>query len=92
MVAGLKWLDSPAKQVRLRVKGTSMIEVTVDTILPTRSGLRLGCTLRYGKNGPVKFVQVTAPWSLWNYHTRQETLKQWDRLADEAFTGDEYLY
>jgi hypothetical protein len=61
-----------------------MIQVTVDTILPTRSGLRLGCTLHWGADGPVRFVQVIAPWDLWNYHTRQEILKQFDRLSADS--------
>jgi hypothetical protein len=40
------------------------MRVTVDKLLPTPSGLRMGCVVRYGEGGPVRFVDAELPWEL----------------------------
>lgn len=41
-----------------------MIRIDVDQASPSPSGLRLGLTVRYGKDGPVRFAQAWVPWDL----------------------------
>lgn len=40
------------------------MRVTVDKMIPSPSGIRLGCVVRYGEGGPVRFVDAEIPWSL----------------------------
>lgn len=40
------------------------MRVTVDKMIPSPSGMRLGCVVRYGEGGPVRFVDAELPWSL----------------------------
>jgi hypothetical protein len=40
------------------------MRVTVDKLVPTPSGLRMGCVVRYGEGGPVRFVDAELPWEL----------------------------
>lgn len=41
-----------------------MISVEVDQISPTKDGLRLGCVVRYGEGGPVRFVEAFLPYDV----------------------------
>ena len=59
-----------------------MISVDVEKILPSPSGLVLGCIVRYGDGGPVRFVQATVPWAAFSKETRSEMLRAFDRLVD----------
>lgn len=52
-----------------------MLTVEIDTLLPTRLGLRCGMTVRYGKDGPVRFVQAHMPWNTLTWHVRQEIME-----------------
>jgi len=61
-----------------------MIEIAVDTILPTPSGLRCGMTVHYSKDGPVRFVEATIPWKAFGRDTRAEMLKVFNRIRDEV--------
>ncbi len=60
-----------------------MIEATVDKILPTPSGLRCGLRIEYSKNGPIRFVSMTIPWSAFGRDTRREILAAFNRLVDD---------
>lgn len=35
-----------------------MLTVEIDRIVPSDSEIRFGCVVRYGQDGPVRFVQV----------------------------------
>jgi hypothetical protein len=65
-----------------------MIEVTVDTILPTPSGLRCGCTISYGKSGPIRFAQAVIPWRAFGRDTRAEMLAVFNKIVDEVDYGE----
>lgn len=38
-----------------------MWEVTADRIVATPSSLQVGCVIRVGKDGPVRFARLTIP-------------------------------
>jgi len=40
------------------------MRITVDQLVPTPSGLRLGTVVRYSEGGPVRFVDAELPWEL----------------------------
>lgn len=77
--------ESPRDEVPpLSTTGVQMIEITVDTAVPSPSGLRLGCRIEYGRGGAVRFVQVLVPWSVVTYQVLQESVELYDRRGWEA--------
>lgn len=59
-----------------------MIEVTVDKIAPTSEGLVLGCVVRYGKEGPVRFARAVIPWSAFGMDTQREMVHAFAHARD----------
>lgn len=62
-----------------------MLTISVDSISPSRSGLRLGGVLRYGEHGPVRFVEVVVPWPLFSKQVREDVSAQLARVAFEEW-------
>lgn len=58
------------------------ITVTVDKIHPTPSGLRCGSVIRYGADGPVRFVEVFLPYAAFDKDTRAALLVAFDKAVD----------
>jgi hypothetical protein len=58
------------------------MRVTVDKLVPSPSGLRLGCVVRYGEGGPVRFVDAEIPWELWTYEVLAQIYKRVDQVLD----------
>lgn len=65
-----------------------MLEVTVDKITTSPSGLRLGLVIRYGKDGPVRFAQGVIPWTAFGHVDRAEILRRFDRMVGDALAGE----
>lgn len=65
-----------------------MIEVSVDKIAPSPSGLRLGCVIRYGKDGPVRFAQAVIPWAAFGRETRAELLAVFNRMVADTMAEE----
>jgi hypothetical protein len=40
------------------------MRVTIDKLVPTPTGLRLGSVIRYSDDGPVRFVDAELPYDL----------------------------
>lgn len=62
-----------------------MIQVEVDTISPSEHGLAIGCTVRFGDDGPVRFVKALVPRDLFDPEVRAELLMLFNALATEHY-------
>lgn len=57
-----------------------MISVEIDKLLPSEHGVAVGCIIRYGDGGPVRFVQGYIPVDLFDAECRLALLKMWDEM------------
>jgi hypothetical protein len=67
------------------------MKMNVDAVVPTPSGLRLGCVIRYGDGGPVRFLDATVDWSVFTLEVQQACVAAFDRMLD-AEPEDEPLF
>lgn len=58
------------------------IQVEIDKTAPSPSGLVLGCVVRFGKGGPVRFVQVSLPWSTISEDSRRAAVAAFNQRLD----------
>jgi len=64
------------------------MEIKVDKIVPTPSGLRLGCVAHYSKDGPVRFVDVHLDYDLFDGEVVFAIGKALDRALDREPAED----
>lgn len=65
-----------------------MLEVEIDRIVPSPSGLRFGLIVRYGKDGPVRFAAATLPWRAFTSDVRVEMLDRFNRMVDDTLAEE----
>lgn len=65
-----------------------MIRVEVDKIAPSEHGLAIGCVVRFGDDGPVRFVQAYVPRDLWDPEVRREMMLLFNSLAEEHYSSE----
>lgn len=56
-----------------------MLTIEVDSIGISDNGIAIGCIVRYGENGPVRFVRAELPLGLLPPVTLGAILRMWDR-------------
>jgi len=64
------------------------MRVTIDKLVPTPSGLRLGSVIRYGEGGPVRFVDAEVPWELFTWEVLQACYDRVNKVLDAEQTQD----
>lgn len=57
------------------------MKITVTQIDLSPLSLRLGCTVEYFDDGPVRFALVEVPWSLFDRDVRAQVLQRFNTLA-----------
>jgi len=64
------------------------MKIVVDSIVPTPSGLRLGCVAHYSQDGPVRFVDAEVDYSLFTGEVIFAIGKALDRALDREPAED----
>jgi hypothetical protein len=65
-----------------------VISIEVDKILPSQDGLLLGCVVRYGEGGPVRFCQAYVPINLFDAECRLALLRLWDEMVSRHISEE----
>lgn len=60
-----------------------MIRVEVDKIAPSEHGLAIGCVVKFGDDGPVRFVQAYIPRDLFDPEVRRELLTMFNAMVND---------
>lgn len=66
-----------------------MLTVEVDQVVVTKGQVSLGLIVRYGKDGPVRFVKAGLPIGLLTPHTLGLILAEWDSVMDRKPEPDD---
>lgn len=64
------------------------MRVVVDTLVPTPDGLVCGSVVHYQEGGPIRFVQIEIPLSLFTWEIMDAIYKRVGQALDEEPSDD----
>lgn len=64
------------------------MDVEVDTVTTSPSGIRLGGVLKYRPGGPIRFVEVYVPWEMLTWEFILECARRYEMLRAAEPEGD----
>lgn len=64
------------------------MRVVVDTLVPTPDGLVCGSVVHYQEGGPIRFVQIEIPLSLFTWEIMAKIYDQVNKALDEEPLDD----
>jgi hypothetical protein len=85
---GAEESGQPRRALPPHEKGHQVTSIEVDQITPSLSGLRLGCVVRYGDEGPVRFCEAQIPWRVFTKDVRRELLSRFNAMVEQTISEE----